>query len=460
MARSALSYAQRLFIAVTFMRNACPAVRYRSRSCKSRIEVARWGPRGGTLDRALACLALLSFCLLASCVWLVPRPAGIGEPVDWSKLPGWQHDRHAEAWTALLRGCEQVQRRDQVWNEICGDAALLPNPDDATARAFFEAHFIAHKIHPDGAKPNGLITGYYEPLLYASLKKTARFRYPLYGRPPDLLTVDLADVYPELRGKPVRGRAQGSRVVPYFSRSEIDNGKSPLRGQELAWVDDPVDLFFLHIQGSGRLRLPDGRALPVGYADQNGHPYEAIGRRLIQTGALKAEEVTLESIKGWLQANPNAVDDVLNSNPSYVFFDVRDENLDGPLGSLGVALTAGRSIAVDTRYISLGSPVWLDTTLPGAGGEYQRLVFAQDTGGAIKGAVRADVYFGHGDGAEKLAGEMKQAGRLYVLRPLQPVDLQFASGGGVEAKSSSQPDKRVRGYSSSSPSDTVVESSN
>ncbi|MFQ6021452.1 MAG: murein transglycosylase A [Acidiferrobacterales bacterium] len=367
--------------------------------------------------RSLVSAVFAVSALLAGCTGLLTKPEGVGKPVGWSSLKGWQDDRHAEAWPALIQSCSKLAVQDVTWNGICREVELLPAPTDAMARAFFETRFVPHKVVAKRRKKVGLITGYYEPLLEGSLVKTDRFRYPLYQRPPNLLTIELGKVYPELRGRPVRGRLEGTRVVPYFSRNEINDGESPLTGHELAWVDDPVGLFFLHIQGSGRIRLPDGKTLAVGYADQNGHPYVSIGRSLVQMEAMKPEEVTLERIRDWLAAHPDEAEELLNSNPSYIFFTLRDAELPGPLGSFNVPLTAERSVAVDPTYIALGLPVWLDTTLPNTEQPYRRLVFAQDTGGAIKGAVRADVFFGQGQEAESLAGTMKQEGRLFVLLP-------------------------------------------
>ena len=357
--------------------------------------------------------------VLSACIGLGPSQpptAGIGHAIPWDALPGWSDDNHAEAWPALLQSCTRLQHSSAVWQELCELANGLEQPDDDIARLFFESHFQPHVVQAEGGESLGLITGYYEPLLRASRKRSKRFRYPLYQRPPDLLTIELGDLYPDLRGRTLRGRVRGQSVVPYLSRAEIDNGRSPLRGHELAWVDDAVDLFFLHIQGSGRLQMRDGRILAVGYSDQNGHPYNAIGTRLVQMGVLQVEEVSLQTIKQWLQDNPNGAESVLNSNPSYIFFSSRKAGLGGPLGSLNVPLTAERSLAVDRRHIQLGLPMWLETSLPD-GEPYQRLMFAQDTGGAIKGAVRADVFFGNGVRAENLAGQMKQEGRIYVLLP-------------------------------------------
>ena len=300
---------------------------------------------------------------------------------------------------------------------------LFPSPDDDTARAFFETRFVAHDVSGNNGAAEGLITGYYEPLLEGSRAPSERFRYPIYQRPDDLLVVDLGELYPELKDRRLRGRVEGRRVVPYFSRAEIANGAAKrLAGRELVWVDDAVALFFLQIQGSGRVQLPDGSTLYVGYADQNGHPYQAIGKKLIELGALKPEEVNLESIRDWLKAHPVEARDVLNSNPSYVFFVLRDPTLPGPLGSLQAPLLPERAVAVDPAYIPLGAPVWLDTALSGPPRAIPAAMRAQDTGGAIKGPVRADVFFGFGAEAERLAGAMKSRGRLYVLTPAARLD--------------------------------------
>ena len=361
----------------------------------------------------------LSLALAGCAGWFAPPP-GIGREVAWSKLPGWEQDRHAAAWPALRKSCEKLVTRDATWESTCLAARALESPDDATARAFFETHFRVHRVNAGDGR-EGLITGYYEPVLNGSKTRDERFRWPLYKRPDNLLTIDLASLYPELKGRPVRGRLEGNRVVPYYSRAEIGNGKSksPLAGHELFWVDDPVEAFILQVQGSGRVRLADGSEVAIGYADQNGHPYRSLGGALIQMGALTREEVTLTRIRDWLAANPEQTAALLNSNPSYIFFTQRDASLDGPLGSLGVALTPERSVAVDPAYIPLGLPVWLDTIMPD-GTLLQRLAFAQDTGGAIKGPVRADLFIGRGTDAGRLAGEMKQRGRLYVLLPKPP----------------------------------------
>jgi len=367
---------------------------------------------------AFAGLWIVAASILATgCEMLFPSPEGIGKPVTWKDLPGWQDDRHAEAWPALIQGCRRLASK-APWDAICDAAGALPEPGDAQARAFFERWFVAHRIAGERGRRDGLITGYYEPLLNGSLAPTSRFRYPIYGRPDDLLVVDVAELFPELEGKRVRGRLEGRRVVPYLSREDIDSQRRPLAGSEIAWVDDPVGLFFLHIQGSGRLRLSDGRSLSVGYADQNGHPYTAVGRVLADMGEIEIDDVNLFTIRDWLRRHPERAGEVLARNASYVFFTRREAAAGAPAGSLGVPLTAERSIAVDPAAIPLGTPVWLDTTLPGEHpAPYRRLMLAQDTGGAIKGFVRADVFFGQGERAERLAGTMKQRGRLFALLP-------------------------------------------
>ncbi|MBI3897527.1 MAG: murein transglycosylase A [Gammaproteobacteria bacterium] len=365
--------------------------------------------------RRVIALTLLSLSL-ASC-FHVPPPPGPGPVVAWSELPGWSQATLAPAWPALLQSCLKLPQRDPSWQRLCQDAALLPAPSESAARVFFETHFAAHVQYGAAGETEGLITGYYEPLLNGSRTRSERFRYPLYRAPDDLLTLDLGELYPELRNQRLRGRLVGRRVVPYFSRAEIDNGSAPLAGNELLWVDDPVALFFLQIQGSGRVLLPTGETLHVGYADQNGHPYKAIGRTLIERAGLTPEQVNAPSIRAWLAANPAQAQAVLQSNPSYVFFTVRETDQLGPIGALGVPLLAERAIAVDPAYVPLGAPVWLDTTLADTAIPYRQLVFAQDTGGAIRGPVRADLFFGHGATAEDGAGRMRQPGRLSVLLP-------------------------------------------
>ncbi len=358
--------------------------------------------------------AIILILLISACATIGEITPGRGDIISWQALPGWQQDNLETIWPALKNNC-LTKKLPAGWKNTCSEISMMGQTDTDTIRAYIETRFVARELVSTNNQES-LITGYYEPILNGSLKPDSRYRYPVYGRPKDLVVIKLDKLYPELAGKTMRGRLEGNNVVPFYSRAQIDNGGKQLAGLEIAWVDDPVDLFFLHVQGSGRIRLPDGRILAVGYADQNGHPYESIGLSLIRRGVIEPEDVSLYTIKNWLTENPGELDQILFSNPSYIFFAVRDEKLTGPIGSLGVPLTAERSLAIDKRFTELGSLVWVDTTFPGEQARpYQRLMIAQDTGGAIKGIVRADVFFGRGDRARDLAGTMKQAGSLYIL---------------------------------------------
>ena len=372
---------------------------------------------------ATAAIALL--LLSAGCSVPPQKPvadsAADSAAEGWRALRGWQNDDHAQALGVFLNSCAELHRTPQQyrqWEKPCAAAAMLPEDASAEdARLFFETHFYPKTLRNEAGDTGGLITGYYEPLLHGDLRPSARYRYPIYGRPDDLLSVELGEVYPALRARRVRGRLHGDKVVPYYSRAEID-GPAVSLGGELFWVEDKIALFFLHVQGSGIVQLPDGRLQGVGYRDQNGHAYRSIGKWLADHGEIPLADVNLFSIRRWLRENPSRLDEVLNHNPSYVFFTHRPVSPLGPVGAGGVALTPERSLAVDTDHIALGSPVWLDTVMPDdATRPLRRLMIAQDTGGAIRGAVRADVFWGRGARAEKMAGLMKTRGRLTVLVP-------------------------------------------
>jgi membrane-bound lytic murein transglycosylase A len=340
------------------------------------------------------------------------------EPVDFGALTGWKDGEHAAAWTALLASCHALRWRE-AWRGVCARAMGLRAPSDEEARRFLEDQFVPWRLaNPDGTL-EGVITGYYEPLLRGSRTRAAPYVHPLYGPPDDLLTIDLGAVNPELRGSRLRGRVEGKRVVPYYSRAEIARGAASVAGKEIFWVDDPIEAFFLQIQGSGRVQLESGETLRLGYADQNGHPFQSIGRYLVERGELRLGEASMQSIKSWAGANPKRLEELLNHNPSFVFF--RELPLadpaSGPVGALGVPLTAGRSIAVDPRYVPLGAPVFLATTFPASATPLTRLVVAQDTGGAIRNPVRADFFWGSGAEAGAQAGRMRQQGRMWVLLP-------------------------------------------
>lgn len=375
-----------------------------------------------TLSSAAAVLLLAGCSQVEVTPEPIPAPTPTGEPgigaaVCWADLPGWEQDTMAEALPALLSQCNRLGK-SAPWQQICQTAEGLPQPAaDWQLRELMTRYFTPHQVLGNGGQPYGLFTGYYEPTLRGNLTPSRTYHYPLYKKPNDLLTIKLDDRFPELKGQRVRGRLEGKTVLPYYSRADIDGKKPPLKGQELIWLDDPDAAFFLHIQGSGRVVLPNGELVGVGYADQNGHPYVAIGKLLIEQGELTREEVSLQTIRNWLKNNPQKAEALKNKNPSYVFFTLRDDAKEGPRGSLNVPLTPERSVAIDRRIIPLGTPLWISTDLPDTQQAYQRLVFAQDTGGAINGPVRADVFFGLGERAEQLAGTMKQQGKIFALLP-------------------------------------------
>jgi len=397
--------------------------------------------------RALARLApwLALAALIAGCVTTPPPPAPTPptppaptpapaalpasyRAVAWSALPGWNEDRVQEAWPAFVAGCGALVRspaRQALWEPSCRAAATVDGNSVSAVRAFFESHFSPYQVVGAEGRESGLITGYYEPLLAGSRTKTARYSVPLYAVPDDLLTVDLTSLYPELKGKRVRARVEGKTVVPYFPRADIDRGVSSLDGKALVYVEDPVEAFFLEIQGSGRIKLDDGSVMRVGYADQNGHPYRSIGTVLIERGELTLGQASMQGIRAWGQKNRDKLPALLEENPSYVFFrevpppvpGTLDAQIDGPFGSLGVPLLRERTLAVDTRAIPLGAPVYLATTYPLSTRPLQRLMLAQDTGGAIRGAVRGDFFWGFGDGPGREAGRMRQQGQMWMLWP-------------------------------------------
>ncbi|MBY0579757.1 MAG: murein transglycosylase A [Burkholderiales bacterium] len=347
----------------------------------------------------------------------VPKPA---KPVPvaaaWGELPGWKDEAVLPALQSFLKSCP-VLKKQPSWVSVCLEAEKIQKPDDAAARAFFETHFTPYRLSaPDGSR-EGLITGYYEPMVGGSLKSSSRYRYPVYGVPRDLVSVDLGEVYPELKPMRLRGRLEGRKLVPYYSRAQIDSEAMPLRGSEILWVDDAIDLFFLQIQGSGKVALDTGNMVRIGYADQNGYPYQSIGRLLVERGEISLENASMDGIRNWAKNHPEKVAELLGANPSYVFFKFISDTLPNPPGALGVPLTPGLSLAVDPRTIPLGAPVYLSTTWPATSESLDRLMLAQDTGGAIKGGVRADVYWGSGKPAGELAGKMRQRGKLWVLLP-------------------------------------------
>jgi membrane-bound lytic murein transglycosylase A len=374
------------------------------------------------VKRCCAAAALLAVLLLAGCKTSPPHPGLSSARVDyvaarWGDLPGWNADAVAQAWPALLASCRVPSRPD--WQTLCAAAAQVPATDDGV-RAFLMANLqplqlVRRTGGAAAAQTTGLLTGYFEPQLRGSRTHRPGFDTPLYSPPDDLLTVDLGSVVPELKGRRLRGRLVGKTVVPYFSRAQLASDPA-LQGHEIVWLDNPLDGFLLEVQGSGRIQLEDGTVIRLGYADQNGQPYRSIGRYLVDAGELSVAQAAIPGIRTWLDAHPERLQEVLDANPSVVFFQelpLGDPAL-GPRGAQGIALTPGRSIAVDPAYIPLGTPVYLasagDPTL-------QRLVLAQDTGGAISGAPRADFFCGTGAAAAAMAGTLRAQASLWLLWP-------------------------------------------
>lgn len=352
--------------------------------------------------------------------------------LSFAELPGWADDNHGPALTAFKASCAVISDRPAdkpmggheaygnsgQWRGVCGAAS-----GKRDAKAFFEANFLPFEVRSDG-EPVGLFTGYYEPELRGSRERKGKFQTPLYSRPSDLVLVDLGDFRESLKGERIAGRIEGGRLKPYAARSEIVGKGLSHVAQPVVYVDNAWEAFSLQIQGSGRVRMPDGKLIRLNYDGQNGHPYTAIGRNLVQRGAIRREDVSMQSIRKWLEANPKQADGVMNLNASYVFFkeEPAGDPSQGAPGAMKVPLHPERSLAVDLRYHALGAPLWIDATRPAEKeGEtpeaFRHLLIAHDTGGAIRGPVRGDVYWGAGARPEELAGRMANRGRLIVLLP-------------------------------------------
>ncbi len=357
------------------------------------------------------------------------------ERIAFDALPAIALNEWVAAWPAFLNSCSALARRD-AWREVCAQTLAIDARNGAAVREFFATRFDAYRVSSRRVENNvegesstsGLVTGYYEPLLRGSRVRTAKYAVPIYRVPDDLIVVDLASVYPELGNMRLRGKVQGRRIVPYATRAEITDSNA-LAGQELLWVDDSIEAFFLQIQGSGRVQFDDGTTVRVGYGDQNGHPYRSLGRWLVDQGQLTIDQASMQGIKAWAQRNPARLKEALNYNSSFVFF--RELPLGnasaGPLGALGVALTPGYSVAADARFIPLGAPVVLATTDPNSQASDSkardskaslvRPMMAQDTGGAIRGPLRFDFFWGFGPAAGERAGRQKYEGQAWLLVP-------------------------------------------
>ena len=351
---------------------------------------------------------------------------GLLKPARWEDVDGLEVANEngvqlSLAWPAWMQSCSALGARP-MWLKACSAANQLSSetnskPGAEAILAYFKQYFSVYKTTNIDGSDSGMITGYYEPLLKGSRTKSAKFPHPLYLQPTDLITVELDSLFPELKYKRVRGRLVGNKLVPYYNRAEIDVDTPPIKGREFIYIDDIIDVFFLQIQGSGLVQLENGEQVHVGYADQNGQTYNSIGRVLIERGELTAANASMQGIKNWARNNLSKLRELLNSNPSYVFFRELPAGLPGPLGALGVPILGERSVAVDPKFVPLGAPVFLSTTEPNSSKPLKRLMMAQDTGGAIKGGVRADFFWGAGLEAGAKAGAMKQAGKIWVLLP-------------------------------------------
>lgn len=363
----------------------------------------------------------------SACAMMIPSQPAPGKltltQVNFNELPGWDQDHQSEALETFERSCTMLAQKPadlpigpiskaSDWQKPCGMIDKLEIRDEAAARAFFELYFTAYRAEGDG-----LFTGYYEPELRGALTEGGVYLTPLYTRPADLVTADLGEFKPEWEGQHIAGKIeldeQKTQLVPYDDRAAIDHNALAGRADVLVWVDDPVDAFFLEVQGSGRIRLLDGSIMRVGYDGANGRAYTAIGRVLAAMDEIQ-KPVTMPAIRAWLKAHPDRAQEIMDLNPSYVFF--RKLGNEGPIGAEGVVLTPLRSLAVDPDYVPLGAPLWLDTQ-DANGLPLRRLVIAQDTGGAVKGPVRGDFFWGAGKDAEDEAGSMQSAGHYYLLLP-------------------------------------------
>ncbi len=364
------------------------------------------------------------------------------KPASWNEVDGLQLDNLSQAWPAWMQSCSTLINKP-AWKNVCTAANQLQQqstnaPATEAIEAYFRTNFAVYKATNADGTDSGMITGYYQPILKGSRTKSAKYPNPLYAAPGDMITVELDSIFPELKFKRVRGRLVGNKLVPYYNRGEIENETSPLKGREFMFIDDIIDVFFLQIQGSGLVQLENGERVHVGYADQNGHPYNSIGRLLVERGELTLAQASMQGIKNWARNNLSKLRDLLNSNPSYVFFRELPAGLPGPLGALGVPILGERSVAIDPKFIPLGAPLFLSTTEPNSAKPLKRMMMAQDTGGAIKGGVRADFFWGAGPDAGAKAGAMKQSGKIWVFLPK---DFVFNNGNNGNSSAQNQAKK-------------------
>ena len=356
---------------------------------------------------------------------------GVRAGPAFASLPGWTEADLAPALATFRKSCRALQKRtDPSGLTLPADWSTVCASQTTDARTFFESEFAAIVV----GEGTGLNTGYFEPELSGSLTNQPATPFPVYKRPPELIEVDLGQFAESLKGKRIRGRVANATLVPYFDRAEIDDGAIAGRGLEVAWVADPYELFFLHIQGSGRVRMSDGSVLRIGYDGQNGRDYVGIGKSLRDRNLLAKGQASMDGIISWMKTNPDAGKALMRENKSYIFFKVLTG--EGPLGALNVPLTPALSVAADPAFTPLGAPFWLDTAIPEPSDSppgysitpFRALMVAQDTGGAIKGANRFDLFWGPGERARKVAGGLSNVGRAVFLLPKSAAARLLASG--------------------------------
>ena len=345
--------------------------------------------------------------------------------VGFNNLPGWRADNHRAAFLTFLRSCNKLGKQRDGLSRACRKARSLPhNLSSAQAKAFFEAYFAPHKVLSGGSR--GLLTGYYEPVIRGSRTHTGAYTIPLYRRPSDLVALHGKEMRRKARrfGLPAKltyARLGGGKLSPYMTREQIESGGLRGRGLEILWLSDPVDAFFLHIQGSGIIVLQDGTRVRVGFDGKNGYGYTSVGRSLVRSHTISRKQATLDGVKGWLRANPVEGRRAMWLNKSFIFFRElpNDRQMDGPIGAQGVPLVGGCSLAVDRRHYRLGLPIYLNVKgySRNGKGSFQRLMIAQDTGTAIRGAKRGDIFWGSGFDAGEKAGGTYHRGEFYVLLP-------------------------------------------
>ncbi|MBP6863022.1 MAG: MltA domain-containing protein [Neisseriaceae bacterium] len=377
-----------------------------------------------------------------------PRTSVKYVPAAHAQLPNWAQQNFSKSLESFKRSCESLKNQPN-WAYTCQVANQIDPTNQALVKQFFEQYFVAWKVI-DKEQDKGTVTGYYEPVLHGAVNPSMTAKFPIYGVPNDMVTVDLpasargqgqvgirkvsdnrgqivaggeyqanlAEFPITERSKALKGRFEGNRFVPYYTRGQINTGILNNRAPILGYANDAVELFFLQVQGSGRMQTPDGKFVRLSYADKNEHPYKSIGRYLADRGELPLAQTSMQGIKAWVQQNPTRLNEVLSHNPSFVFFRVLPEAGNaGPIGALGVPLTDEYSGAVDRHHIELGAPIFLSTTYPVTYQPLNRLIMAQDTGSAILGGIRVDFFWGYGDKAGEVAGKMKQQGQVWQLLP-------------------------------------------